>query len=80
MHVARVTPSAAEASTSRDAVGAASPRPGPAKGPWRAWLDSVLSRLAERRQLLALEERGLRDIGLTQAEARALARKPLWWR
>ncbi len=81
MHVTRVTPSAAEAaSTSREAVGTASPRPGPAKGRWPAWLGTVLSRLAERRQLLALEERDMRDIGLTAAEVLALARKPLWRR
>ena len=80
MHVTRVTPAAAEALTPRDAAAAASPQPGPAKGPWPAWLDTVLSRLAERRQLLALEDRELRDIGLTRAEARALARQPFWRR
>jgi uncharacterized protein YjiS (DUF1127 family) len=40
----------------------------------------VLTRRAERQQLLALEERELRDIGLTRAEAWALAQKPLWRR
>jgi uncharacterized protein YjiS (DUF1127 family) len=80
MHVTRVTPAAAEALTPRDAAAAASPQPGPAKGPWPAWLDTVLSRLAERRQLLALEERDMRDIGLTRAEVLALARRPLWRR
>lgn len=44
---------------------------------WPAWLNGILARAAERRQLLALEPRELRDIGLTPAEAWALARQPL---
>ncbi|MDO9710901.1 DUF1127 domain-containing protein [Paracraurococcus lichenis] len=58
------------------AVGLAPPRA--AHGLWPAWLGLVLARLAERRELLALGERDLRDIGLTEAEALALARRPLW--
>ncbi|MCB4822454.1 DUF1127 domain-containing protein [Roseicella aerolata] len=80
MHVTRVTPAAAETLTPRGAITAAFPQPGPARGPWPVWLETMLSRMAERRQLLALKERDLRDIGLTPAEAWALARKPLWRR
>lgn len=47
---------------------------------WLAWLEAALAHMAERRQLLALEERELRDIGLTRAEAVALAREPFWRR
>jgi len=47
---------------------------------WRAWLDGVLAHRTERRQLLALGERDLRDIGLTPSEACALAQEPLWHR
>jgi uncharacterized protein YjiS (DUF1127 family) len=39
-----------------------------------------LARSVERRQLLALEERDLRDMGLTPSEVRILAQKPLWRR
>lgn len=53
-------------------------RPVAARGFWPVWLDTVLARRAERQQLLALGERDLRDIGLTSADAWALARKPLW--
>ena len=80
MYVTRVPAPAADSLTSR---GAMSPTPQPpvaSKGFWPAWLNLVLARRAERRQLLALEERELRDIGLTRAEAWALARKPLWRR
>lgn len=45
---------------------------------WPAWLSRMLAHAAERRQLLAMEERDLRDIGLTPSEARILAQKPLW--
>lgn len=78
MHISRVTAPAVDSLTA-----ARPPRSAPApaaSGVWPAWLETILARRAERRQLLALEERDLRDIGLTQAEARALARKPLWWR
>jgi uncharacterized protein YjiS (DUF1127 family) len=55
---------------------ASSAAPPPAA--WPAWLSRMLAQAAERRQLLAMEERDLRDVGLTPAEARILARKPLW--
>ena len=35
---------------------------------------------AERRQLLSLDERELRDIGLTRTDARFLADRPTRWR
>ena len=75
MHIARVTPPAMPS--------LASVRPLPpttARGVWPAWLEMVLARRAERRQLLAMEERDLRDIGLTPSEALALAQQPLWHR
>lgn len=77
MHVTRMTAPAVETLMSRGAAAPAPPQPASA---WADWLGTVLARLAERRQLLALEERDLRDIGLTPAEAWALARKPLWRR
>ncbi|WP_165838982.1 DUF1127 domain-containing protein [Roseicella frigidaeris] len=52
------------------------PAPQPRTPHWLAWLEARLARRAERRQLLALEPRELRDIGLTPAEAWALARAP----
>jgi uncharacterized protein YjiS (DUF1127 family) len=61
-------------------VSAAAALPPTAGGGWRAWLDGVLARRTERRQLLALEARELRDIGLTPSEAWALAQEPLWHR
>ena len=78
MHITHVPVPAAG-----DLVSAATPRaaPPPAAGSiWPAWLNTVLARRTERRQLLALDERDLRDIGLTPSEAWALAQKPLWRR
>ena len=78
MHIARVTPPAAPNLAS---PAAARPAPPAATGGfWPGWLETVLSRRAERRQLLALDERDLRDIGLTPSEAWALAKEPLWRR
>ena len=77
MHIARMTPPAAPSlatAAARLAPAAA------ASGLWPAWLKTVLARQAERRQLLALDERDLRDIGLTPSEAWALAQEPLWRR
>ena len=78
MHIARVTQPALLSLASSVAA-----RPSPPiapRGVWPAWLETVLARRAERRQLLALEERDLRDIGLTPSEALALAQQPLWHR
>lgn len=83
MHIARVTPPALPSLATPVPAPAALPRPaaaGAPRGVWPAWLETVLARRTERRQLLALEERDLRDIGLTPSEALALARQPLWRR
>jgi len=74
MHIAPVSAPASNAISVRGA----GPQPVVAGSFWPSWLETMLTRQAERRQLLALEERDLRDIGLTPAEAWALARKPLW--
>jgi uncharacterized protein YjiS (DUF1127 family) len=78
MHIARVTPPAIPHLVS--AVAALPTQPVATHGIWPAWLETVLARRAERRQLLALEERDLRDIGLTPSEVLALAQQPLWHR
>jgi uncharacterized protein YjiS (DUF1127 family) len=76
MHVTRVTMPAAVSVMS---AGTRSPaQPDAAGSFWPAWLNKVLARRAERRQLLALDERDLRDVGLTRTEAWALAQQPLW--
>jgi uncharacterized protein YjiS (DUF1127 family) len=72
MHVSRVTVPVTASLASTSAT------PAVARGIWPAWLSTVLARAAERRQLRAMEERDLRDIGLTPSEARILAQKPLW--
>ena len=72
MHIARATTPANPSLLSR---AAATPPRAPAHSPWPAWLEAMLARRAERRQLLALGPRELRDIGLTPAEAWALARR-----
>jgi uncharacterized protein YjiS (DUF1127 family) len=76
MHITRVAVPVATSLTSPGAIPPAPPSA--ARSIWPAWLTAVLARSAERRQLLALEERDLRDIGLTPSEARVLAQKPLW--
>ncbi|MFC7473338.1 DUF1127 domain-containing protein [Dankookia sp. GCM10030260] len=73
MHIARLTPPALPALASVPLAEAAAPR-----GIWPAWLETILARRTERQQLLALEARDLRDIGLTPSEALALAQQPLW--
>ncbi|MEN0073878.1 MAG: DUF1127 domain-containing protein [Paracraurococcus sp.] len=73
MHITRVTAPAIPDLVSRAAP---APRPQPRTPHWLAWLEARLARRAERRQLLALTSRELRDIGLTPAEAWALARAP----
>lgn len=80
MHITRVTPAAIETLTPRRDTPPVPARSGRIGAHWPAWLDTILSRRVERRQLLAMEERDLRDIGLTPAEALALARRPLWRR
>ena len=80
MYVTRVPAPTADSLTSAGAMPSAPHPPTASGGLWPAWLETVLARRAERRQLLVLEERELRDIGLTPAEAWALAQKPLWRR
>jgi uncharacterized protein YjiS (DUF1127 family) len=78
VHITRMT---VPATGSLASAGAMQPAlPPAARGVWPAWLETVLARRAERQQLLALEERDLRDIGLTPSEAWALAQEPLWRR
>jgi uncharacterized protein YjiS (DUF1127 family) len=45
---------------------------------WRALLQRWQRHLRQRRQLLSLTERELRDIGLTRCEAVREATKPFW--
>ena len=83
MHIARVTPPALPSLASATPTSASLAQPTApiaARGVWPTWLEKVLARRAERRQLVALEERDLRDIGLTPSEALALAQQPLWHR
>ena len=68
MHVSRVT---VPVTVSLASTGATPPA---ARSIWPAWLSGVLAYAAERRQLLAMEQR---EIGLTPSEARLLAQKPL---
>lgn len=77
MHIARVTVPAAETLALTPARG---PAPPSAAGVWPVWLKTILARRTERRQLFSLDDRDLRDIGLTPSEARALAERPLWRR
>lgn len=42
------------------------------------WLCRAMARQRQRRALAKLDERMLRDIGLTRDQAQAEARKPFW--
>jgi uncharacterized protein YjiS (DUF1127 family) len=42
------------------------------------WLLGALERQRERRMLLALDERMLRDVGITRADALREGGKPFW--
>ena len=44
----------------------------------RAWLGLALERRRTRQALARLDAAGLRDIGLTRAEARAESARPFW--
>lgn len=77
MHIARRTVPAAETLATTLARRPALP---PVASVWPVWLSTILARQTERRQLLLLDDRDLRDIGLTPSEARALAARPLWRR
>lgn len=45
---------------------------------WRAWR-WMLMRRRTRRALVMLDDRLLRDVGLTRADARREADRPMWW-
>lgn len=42
------------------------------------WLGAAQDRAAQRRRLMTLDDRLLRDIGLTRADVEAEYRKPFW--
>jgi uncharacterized protein YjiS (DUF1127 family) len=44
----------------------------------RPWIRSTVTRWRERRMLEMLDERTLRDIGISRSQALAEARKPCW--
>jgi uncharacterized protein YjiS (DUF1127 family) len=44
------------------------------------WIHSTVTRWRERRVLEMLDERTLRDIGISRSQALAEARKPCWRR
>ena len=46
----------------------------------RSWIRSTVTRWRERRMLEMLDERTLRDIGISRSQALAEARKPCWRR
>jgi len=43
-----------------------------------AWIAAAAERQRTRRALAALDDRALRDVGLTRAQADAEARRPFW--
>jgi hypothetical protein len=56
-------------------------RPGQvANAGWLGWIYAVAARWKERRVLEQLDERSLRDIGISRSQALAEARKPCWRR
>lgn len=42
------------------------------------WVERAFRTARERRQLMALDERGLKDIGLSRADAHREWSRPLW--
>lgn len=48
--------------------------------PLMAWLRAAVRRVRQRRALAELDDRALRDIGVTRVEAQAEANKPFWRR
>lgn len=63
-----------------DALADYLPEPRVRAGPRRLlrWLLEGMERGRQRRELAHLDDRLLRDIGLTRTQARAEARKPFW--
>ena len=55
------------------------PGPVPVRG-WLGWIRGQAARWRERRLLEQLDDRALRDIGISRSEALAEARKPFWQR
>jgi uncharacterized protein YjiS (DUF1127 family) len=56
-------------------------RPGRVAGQgWFGWIRAVAARWHQRRVLEQLDERSLRDIGISRSQALAEARKPCWRR
>jgi uncharacterized protein YjiS (DUF1127 family) len=47
---------------------------------WLAWVHAAVARWRERRILEVLDERMLRDIGISRSQALAEAAKPCWRR
>ena len=47
-------------------------------GGWRALLDAWRRRLRDRRELMAMSDRDLKDIHLTRYDVLFEARKPFW--
>jgi uncharacterized protein YjiS (DUF1127 family) len=47
---------------------------------WLAWMRAVAARWRERRILETLDDRALRDIGISRSQALAEAAKPFWRR
>jgi len=43
-----------------------------------AWIEAAFRTLRERRQLMALDERALKDIGLSRADAHREWSRPFW--
>ncbi|SHI94121.1 Uncharacterized conserved protein YjiS, DUF1127 family [Ruegeria lacuscaerulensis ITI-1157] len=55
------------------------PHPRPMSAPRQAnWLQHVFSVARQRRALGRLDERALRDIGVTRSQAEAEAARPIW--
>ena len=48
------------------------------RGGWRRWLRAAATRWRERGLLEQLDDRMLRDIGISRSQALAEARKPFW--
>ncbi|HEX6141103.1 MAG TPA: DUF1127 domain-containing protein [Geminicoccaceae bacterium] len=62
-------------------VGRHFPAPLAAERRLQVWFERLLlwdERHRARRRLLAMDERGLKDLGITRADARAEADKPFW--
>jgi len=52
--------------------------PGRSQAALRAWIAAAAERQRTRRALALLDDRALRDVGLTRAQADAEVRRPFW--